>query len=699
MSRICIVTPDTVGPVKNGGIGTHCYNLAIYFVRLGHAVTLLFTGPHTESDKDRWRTFYQKKGVQLSYLSDFPDLPYPVQLPPQLSVSLKIFGVLRRECFDQIHFQDWLANGFHCIQAKRVLDYFSGTLLTVTAHSSTEWINEGMQQWNSARLEGSKIMWAERYCTAHCDALVSPSTYMLRWMRENRWKLSPQYTVIPYLFFKDSQVAPYAPEAGTIAFFGRLETRKGLEIFCGGLNKLSPEDLHAIHRVLFIGKEGLCGEQPAIAYINTHLSAIAAKIEFHTNLDTFAAQRLLRERRAVAFLPSLMDNLPYSGIECAVNGIPAFAADSGGFAEIFSAEQLFVPTVAGVAAALRKALHEKLQFKSPVYDAHLAESGWKELAERRSLPPASVATQPLISVCMSHYNHGAYLPEALHSLAEQDYPNFEVIVVDDGSTDAISKEVFHRLRTALDNRFRFYEKTNEGLARTRNACAETYAHGEYLVFCDADNVFEPNMLSTLANAAARSNLDIITCHCLGFIHTDQLRSRSPEYRYAPLGADLVSGLLENVFGDANFIIKKAIFLELGGFKETRNSWEDWDLLTRAVLGGKTLDVLPKPLFWYRVTGTGMTGTTSPSGNHRMVLESCEKYLPPFGYRALHDLLVPIYKQNHIVIGYKHSVIVNTLLHWGVFLEKMYGKLCPQGSIPQKLASWFRCTACKPKQSK
>lgn len=696
MSRICIVTPDTVGPVKNGGIGTHAYNLALYWARLKHDVTLLLTTPYTESDKKHWRSFYKAQGVRFQYLSDFPDLPSPVQLPSLLSISLKIFEALRHETFDQIHFQDWLANGFHCIQAKCTLDCFPETLLTVTAHSSTEWINEGMQQWNTARLEGTKLMWAERYCVEHCDVLISPSAYMLHWMRDREWQLSRQQVIIPYLFFKEHHATPYSPEKGVLAFFGRLETRKGLKIFCDGLNRLLPEDLSSIHRLLFVGKEGMCENLPALTYIKAHLSRLAPKIEFHTDLDTFAAQNLLRTRKAVAFLPSLMDNLPYSGIECVENGIPAFAANNGGFAEIFPKERLFEPTATGVAAALTQALHGALESIPGVYNVQRAKQGWKDLAEKRIFSSHSIEEQPFVSVCISHYNHGAYLPEALHSLARQDYPNFEVIVIDDGSTDPLSKEVFHSLGATLDKRFKFYEKENEGLAKTRNICATTYAQGEYLIFCDADNIFEPGMVSALVAATQHGGLDVASCHCLGFTQTEKTHPRIPSYRYAPLGADLVSGILENVFGDANFIIKKSVFLELEGFKDTRNSWEDWDILARAVLRGKTLDVLPTPLFWYRVTKTGMTKTTSQCNNHRMVLESYGKYLPSFARRALRDLLVPASLHQGLT-GYENSVIVTTFLRWGMVLENAYGKISPHGSVIQKSATWIRHILCSGRQ--
>ena len=79
--------------------------------------------------------------------------------------------------------------------------------------------------------------------------------------------------------------------------------------------------------------------------------------------------------------------------------------------------------------------------------------------------------------------------------------------------------------------------------------------------------------------------------------------------YLPLGACVSAGMYENVFGDANALVKRSAFEKLGGFREIHSvGFEDWELWARAVLQGFSLEVIPLPLNWYRVHPTSMSRT-------------------------------------------------------------------------------------------
>jgi hypothetical protein len=69
-------------------------------------------------------------------------------------------------------------------------------------------------------------------------------------------------------------------------------------------------------------------------------------------------------------------------------------------------------------------------------------------------------------------------------------------------------------------------------------------------------------------------------------------------------------MFQNVFGDTNALIKRGVFEELGGFREIHNvGGQDWELWARAVLRGFSLEVIPLPLFWYRLHPDSISGTT------------------------------------------------------------------------------------------
>ena len=95
---------------------------------------------------------------------------------------------------------------------------------------------------------------------------------------------------------------------------------------------------------------------------------------------------------------------------------------------------------------------------------------------------------PLISVIIPTHNYASFLPKAIDSVIRQDYPCFEIIIIDDGSTDNT------RLVIPPHRAISYFYQKNRGLAVARNTGIEK-AKGEYLVFLDADDWLEKNALA------------------------------------------------------------------------------------------------------------------------------------------------------------------------------------------------------------
>lgn len=102
---------------------------------------------------------------------------------------------------------------------------------------------------------------------------------------------------------------------------------------------------------------------------------------------------------------------------------------------------------------------------------------------------------PQISVIVPVYNAEKYLPVCIDSILAQKNPNFEVIIVDDGSKD--NSEVICEEYARKDNRIRLFRKTNGGVSSARNL-ALLHANGSWLAFVDADDIIDENYL-TIAN--------------------------------------------------------------------------------------------------------------------------------------------------------------------------------------------------------
>ena len=110
------------------------------------------------------------------------------------------------------------------------------------------------------------------------------------------------------------------------------------------------------------------------------------------------------------------------------------------------------------------------------------------------------------SILIPVYNVERYVEQCLQSVLGQDYTDFEVIIVNDGSTDespAICKKIAEK-----DSRIKYYDKKNEGLLLTRRFSINK-ATGEYVLFLDSDDYWEPGILSKLDKEIKKSHADMI----------------------------------------------------------------------------------------------------------------------------------------------------------------------------------------------
>ena len=112
----------------------------------------------------------------------------------------------------------------------------------------------------------------------------------------------------------------------------------------------------------------------------------------------------------------------------------------------------------------------------------------------------------VFSILIPVYNVEKYLRQCLESVLEQDFPDYEIILVNDGSTDSspsICKEFARK-----DARIKYFEKENEGLLQTRRYSIKK-ASGDYLLFLDSDDYWEPGILTALYTEISRQIIDLI----------------------------------------------------------------------------------------------------------------------------------------------------------------------------------------------
>lgn len=127
-----------------------------------------------------------------------------------------------------------------------------------------------------------------------------------------------------------------------------------------------------------------------------------------------------------------------------------------------------------------------------------------------------------ISIIIPVYNSEKFLAETLRSVAAQTYSNLEVILIDDGSTDH-SGDIC-KAQTRTDGRFHYYKIENAGPSGARNA-GLMHATGEYIGFCDSDDLIDPNMYQTMVTYIEQHSADIVFCDI--FSERDQCKFGFP----------------------------------------------------------------------------------------------------------------------------------------------------------------------------
>lgn len=256
--------------------------------------------------------------------------------------------------------------------------------------------------------------------------------------------------------------------------------------------------------------------------------------------------------------------------------------------------------------------------------ARSSPSSRDKLAAYRHFRPVSLAAAPKpgplpsVSVVMPAYMHERYAGEAIASVIAQTYPPLELIVIDDGSSDATAE----RCRAAMaDAPFpaRVITRENRGATATLNEGIEL-AQGEYIQLLNSDDRLPPQRIATML--AALLDRDA----CWGYARVAMIDrdgvalGHRDDARAAELMAAQDAALMSHTRGLAllranssissgNLMLRKRLWHALGGFRDYRYN-HDWDFCLRAALEGEPV-LVPQVLYEYRIHGHN---TITETGN-------------------------------------------------------------------------------------
>lgn len=216
----------------------------------------------------------------------------------------------------------------------------------------------------------------------------------------------------------------------------------------------------------------------------------------------------------------------------------------------------------------------------------------------------TIIKQPIVTVLLPVYNGRHYLREAIQSILDQTFPDFELIIINDGSSDD-SGDIAQSFQ---DKRIRFYAQQNKGLAATLNR-GIALAKGKYIARQDADDFSLPSRLAEQVNYLETHPKVALVGTWSEIWHEEQRTTLC--HRHPTRNAELQFALFfDNPFVHSSVMIRRSI-LDLAGSYSTdldRQPPEDYELWSRIARVAEIAN-LPKVLHAYRET----KGSISRSG--------------------------------------------------------------------------------------
>jgi Glycosyl transferase family 2 len=205
----------------------------------------------------------------------------------------------------------------------------------------------------------------------------------------------------------------------------------------------------------------------------------------------------------------------------------------------------------------------------------------------------AIAT-PKVSIVIPAYNAMTYLPDTLASVFQQTFSDFEVLLVDDGSTDSIRTWV---RQTVADRRVKLLSQSNQGLSAARNT-GITYSQSEYIAFLDADDLWHPTKLA--------EQVQWLDAHpTIGLSYTltasiDSVGNPTGRVLGSAIAGNVLPQMLQRNIIDcpSSVLVRRQCFDRVGLFDRTLRSVEDWDMWIR-IAAVYPFAVICKPLVYYR----------------------------------------------------------------------------------------------------
>ncbi|MHC4644170.1 MAG: glycosyltransferase [Planctomycetota bacterium] len=241
------------------------------------------------------------------------------------------------------------------------------------------------------------------------------------------------------------------------------------------------------------------------------------------------------------------------------------------------------------------------------------------------IPLYESSSSPLVSVIMPAYNAAGYIQAAIESVLIQNYRNFEIVAVDDGSTDN-TKEIIGSFK---DDKIKYFYKENGGASSARNLAIKE-SRGEFVIALDADDMVTPDFIARhLQEFEKHPEADLIYCDDY-LIDKDEKPLRvieRPEYADRRL---LIRDLFRSGFPVVPFrtCIRRSVFDKIGFYDTALSVAEDYDMLRKFLKHGLNLYHLKAALYLRRMTVNSLSRDYN-AGNADSHFEVVRRFIDTF----------------------------------------------------------------------
>ena len=190
-------------------------------------------------------------------------------------------------------------------------------------------------------------------------------------------------------------------------------------------------------------------------------------------------------------------------------------------------------------------------------------------------------SSPTVSVVVPVYNGAEYLEKTVKTILAQSFTDFELILVNDGSSDT-SAELMNTFETK-DNRVKTHHKENGGVACARNYGIQ-YAKGEFVAFCDQDDLWHPDKLEKQLLLFKNPSVGLVYCGAL-IEFTNLNKISKPSFKKKFRGEIFDQLIQQNMITCCSAIARKTALEEVNGFDDDRELMgvDDWHLWLKLAL--------------------------------------------------------------------------------------------------------------------